>query len=196
VRQELPVSAKKDPAVASDRVYYAVCARDFAAAEEIINESPNEEISFNGTRVPRQIYALWLEFLQGKHPTMERFGAAREQLNRKVEADPTEPFLITALAYADLALGQREESIDEGQRASGVRPISEDAFDGPFLAAIVAEIYGLTNHLDVAFAQLDNLAKIRGGTPSYGSLKTSPGWDPLRKDPRFDKLLAEIAPRD
>jgi hypothetical protein len=48
---------------------------------------------------------------------MEQFGVAREQLQRKVEADPTDPFLVTALAYADLALGRKEDSIHEGKRA-------------------------------------------------------------------------------
>ena len=48
---------------------------------------------------------------------MEQFGVAREQLQRKVEADPTDPLLVTALAYADLALGCKEASIQEGKRA-------------------------------------------------------------------------------
>jgi hypothetical protein len=62
---------------------------------------------------------------------MEQFGVAREQLQRKVEADPTDPFLVTPLAYADLALGRKEDSIQEGKRAMEMRPISEDAVDGP-----------------------------------------------------------------
>jgi hypothetical protein len=31
---------------------------------------------------------------------------------------------------------------------------------------------------------------------AYGDLKTNPSWDPLRKDPRFNILLAKLAPRD
>jgi Flp pilus assembly protein TadD len=194
--EALPLSAKNDPQVACYRVYYAMCARDFAAAEEILSESPNEEIGFDGALVPRQIWALWVEFIRGNHPSIEQFGAAREQLHQKVEADPTDPWLMTALAEADLALGREEESIQEGLRAMELRPVSEDAFDGPTIAAIVAEIFALTNQPDVAFAQLNILAKIPGNFPNYGDLKTSPAWDPLRKDPRFDKLLAELAPRD
>jgi hypothetical protein len=34
------------------------------------------------------------------------------------------------------------------------------------------------------------------GPVTYGELKIAPHWDPLRKDPRFDKLIAELAPRD
>jgi len=60
----------------------------------------------------------------------------------------------------------------------------------------VAEVYALTDRLDVAFTQLNILAKLPCGLLSYGNLKTNPGWDPLRKDPRFDNLLAQLAPRD
>jgi hypothetical protein len=61
---------------------------------------------------------------------------------------------------------------------------------------MVAEIYAYTNHPEEAFAQLNVLVKIPGSALSYGILKTNLSWDPLRKDPRFDKLLAELAPRD
>ena len=139
---------------------------------------------------------LWVEFVQGNHPTVEQFGAAREQLNGKVEANPTDPFLMTAVARADLALGRNQEAMEEGRRAMELRPISEDAFEGPDVAIWIAEVYALADHPDAAFAQLDILVRIPAVHLNYGELKTNPGWDPLRKDPRFDKLLAELAPRD
>jgi len=40
------------------------------------------------------------------------------------------------------------------------------------------------------------LIKLPSAFFTYGELKTDPTWDPLRKDPRFDKLLAELAPKD
>jgi hypothetical protein len=134
--------------------------------------------------------------LMYRHQHAEPFGAAREQLYRKVEADPSDPFLVTALAYADLALGHKEESIEEGRRAMELRPISEDAYQGPLIATDVAEVYALANEPDLSLAQLEVLVKMPCWLLSYGNLKTSPGWDPLRKEPRFDKLLAELAPRD
>ena len=188
---------KDDPDITRIRAYFAVCSRDFDAAEEIVRKSPNEEIVlFTFGLVPRQIWTLWVEFVRGNHPTTEEFGAAREQLHRKVEADPTDPYLMTALAHADVALGRKEESIKEGKRAMELRPISEDAVEGPAIATFVSQLYALTNQLDAAFVELDILVKIPGGWPNYGDLKTNPAWDPLRKDPRFDKLLAELAPRD
>jgi tetratricopeptide (TPR) repeat protein len=180
-RATLPSSAKDDPEITLFRVQLAMCARDFDGAEEILSENPNKEILFVGALVPRQIFALWLEFLRGNHPTVEDFGVASEQLTSKVEADPTNPFLLTALSYADLALGHKEESIQQGRRAMELRPISQDAFDGPVIATWVAEVYALTNQLDEAFAQLNSLVKIPCPILHYGNLKTNPAWDPLRR---------------
>jgi hypothetical protein len=75
-------------------------------------------------------------------------------------------------------------------------PISEDAVEGPIISAAVAKVYAWTGQLDLAFDQLNLLIKIPCSSLNYGSLKTDPSWDPLRKDPRFDKLLAELAPKD
>jgi hypothetical protein len=194
--EALPSATKADPGVSIDRIYYAVCAGDFRTAEAIASENPNESIYFLGALVPRQIVALWLEMIQGNHPTMDQFRAAREELYRKVEANPTDAFLMTVLALTDAALGRKEESVREGQRAMEMRPISDDTFDGPVIAADVAIAYVWANQPDVAFEQLKILVRMPSYRLNYGDLKTNPSWDPLRKDPRFDGLLAEVAPRD
>jgi serine/threonine protein kinase len=194
--EALPSSMKDDRSVASYRVYYAICAHDFAAAEEILSESRNEELYFDSALVPRQIWALWLEFLRGDNPTIEQFDDARERLYQKVAANPTDPYLLAALAKADVALGRTEEGVEEGRRAMAIRPISEDALGGPDIATFVAQLYVWTSRSNLAFEQLNILIKIPGRSLNYGDLKTNPGWDPLRKDPRFDRLLAELAPRD
>jgi serine/threonine protein kinase len=194
--EELPSSMKDDRSVVSYRVYYAICAHDFDAAEEILSESRNEELYFDSALVPRQIWALWLELIRGNHPTIEQFEDARERLYQKVEANPTDPYLLAALAKADVALGRTEEGLEEGTRAMAIRPISEDTLGGPDIATFVAQLYVWTSHSNLAFEQLNVLIKIPGRSLNYGDLKTNPGWDPLRNDPRFDRLLAELAPRD
>jgi hypothetical protein len=82
---------------------------------------------------------------------MEQFGGAREQLYRKVEADPSDPFLMLSLAFADVALGRNEEGLQEGQHALEMRPISEDAVAGPTIAVRLANLYSLVKPVGCCF---------------------------------------------
>jgi serine/threonine protein kinase/Flp pilus assembly protein TadD len=193
--EALPTSMKDDVSITSGRFYYAMCARDFPAAEEIVSKSPNEEIFYFEALVPRRILTLSLELVRRNHPTMAEFGAAREELYRKVEADRSNPYLLSALACADAALGRKQESIQEARRAVELRPISEDAVEGPAMAGALATVYAWTDELDLAFEKLTTSVRTPAGV-HYGELKLDPSWDPLRKDPSFDKLLAELAPKD
>jgi hypothetical protein len=59
----------------------------------------------------------------------------------------------------------------------------------------LAVVYAWTGEPDLAFETLSPLTKTPSGI-YYGKLKLDPLWDPLRKDPRFEKLLAELAPKD
>ena len=194
--EALPTSMKDDPDVTFSRVYYAMCARDFAAAREILGKGSNQEVYFYGALIPRQTLALWVEFLKGNHRTMEDFGASRDELYQKVQADPSNPGLMAALALTDVALGRREEGIQEGRRAMEMRPVSEDAAVGSIIATNFALVCAWANQPDFAFEQLNILVQMPGWVLNYGNLKTYPGWDPLRQDPRFEKLLAQLAPRD
>jgi len=72
-------------------------------------------------------------------------------------------------------------------------PISKDAMDGPCILTNLAVVYAWTGQIEQAFNQLAASAKTPHGI-YYGQLKKSPLWDPLRKDPRFDELLAQLAP--
>jgi hypothetical protein len=82
---------------------------------------------------------------------------------------------------------------EEAKRAVETLPISRDAMAGPFLVINLAIVYARTNEPDLAFQNLAISAKMPGGV-SYGELKLDPAWDPLRNDPRFDQLLAQLAP--
>jgi hypothetical protein len=110
------------------------------------------------------------------------------------QPQPNEPARC-AVRYMSLS-GARTRAYRKGSTHWKMRPISEDAFDGPFVARNVAIVYATANELDAAFGQLNRLIQLPADPLSYGDLKTGPCWDPLRKAPRFDKLLAVLAPRD
>jgi TolB-like protein/Flp pilus assembly protein TadD len=194
--EALPSSVKDDSWIILKRVYYAMCDRDWAAALELVNKGLKDQIYFAGEIVPRRVANIWTELLKGENPTIEEFGSTREQLRRKVEADPANPTLLGVLAYVDVALGQKEEAIREARRAVEMRPISEDADEGPYILWNLITIYAWADKTDLAFEQMSILMKAPNSRISYGGLKFDPGWDPMRKDPRFDKLLAELAPHN
>jgi hypothetical protein len=73
-------------------------------------------------------------------------------------------------------------------------PVSKNAIVGPSLIEYLALIDAWTGEKDLAFEQLTIAAKLPGFL-SYGELRLHPYWDPLRGDPRFDKIVASLAPK-
>jgi hypothetical protein len=146
--------------------------------------------------IPRGCLEIWLARLQGEISAAEtEFAVARDQLSRKVDKNPERPDLLSALGILDAALGRKEHAIQEAKRATEMFHISKNAELGPGLAANLAIVYAWTNEPELVFQELT----IAVNTPNailYGQLKLDPAWDPLQKDPRFEKLLAGLAPRD
>ncbi|SRR6266403_2054370 len=103
--------------------------------------------------------------------------------------------LLSNLAVVDALLGKKDDAIAEARRATEMLPVSKDAVDGPGLLMNLAAVYAWTGESDHAFEQLETLVKIPNGL-YYGNLKLDPYWEPLRNDPRFAKLTAELAPKD
>jgi hypothetical protein len=74
-------------------------------------------------------------------------------------------------------------------------PVAKDAVAGPLPLKNLAVVYTWSEDLDQAFAILSSLSKMPFGI-FYAQLKREPYWEPLRKDSRYQKLLAELALRD
>ena len=132
--------------------------------------------------------------MKGDHLGMNTaFGRVRDELNQSVNTHPEDAKQLGTLAVLDAALGRKELAIEEAKHAVRMLPIFKDATDGPFLVDFLAIVYAWTNEPDLAFQQLAISIRTPGGV-SYGDLKLNPAWDPLRTDPRFEKLLAQLAP--
>ena len=134
--------------------------------------------------------------LQGERAAANpSFTEIREQLNQKVKQSPENANLLSQLAVVDALLENKESAIYAAKRARDMMPISKDAIEGMRVLKNLALVYAWTDELDLAFETLVSLTKTPNGI-MYGQLKLDPYWDPIRKDSRFEKLLAELAPRD
>jgi serine/threonine protein kinase/tetratricopeptide (TPR) repeat protein len=120
------------------------------------------------------------------------FTVARAQQEEAVRARPDYGPFLGVLGLIDAALGRKQEALREGRRALELAPMTKDSLDGVDVLYIYAVICAWTGERDLAIEQLETLAKIPAG-PSYGDIRLSPNWDPLRDDPRFEKIVASLA---
>jgi len=122
------------------------------------------------------------------------FTAARTEQEKIVRAQPDYGPALCVLGLIDAALGRKDEALREARRAVEVLPVDKDAINGPLMVEYLAMIAAWAGDKDLACEQLA-IAVRPPSTVSYGQLKLLPFWDPLRGDPRFEKIVASLAPR-
>jgi hypothetical protein len=119
---------------------------------------------------------------------------ARAEIEKRVRDQPGNARPLGALALIDAELGDKEKAIREARTACDMLPRAKDAIHGVLLLSNLARIHALTGEKDLALEQLDVVSKLPSG-PSYGQLRLDPEWDLLRGDPRFEKIVASLAPK-
>jgi serine/threonine-protein kinase len=102
---------------------------------------------------------------------------------------------LCVLGLIDAALGRKEEALGEGQRAVELLPVEKDAINGARMIKYLAMIAAWAGEKDLACQQLATVVRYPT-SPSYGELKLLPFWDPLRGDPRFEQIVASLAPKE
>jgi tetratricopeptide (TPR) repeat protein len=120
------------------------------------------------------------------------FTSAREQQEDEIRAHPDDAVLLAELGLIDAGLGRKEEALSEGRRALELAP--KDESTEPSAKINFAMICIWTGEAELALGQLEALTKTPGQY-TYGNLRLSPLWDPLRGDPRFEKIVASLAPK-
>jgi len=168
--------------------------RDPAAAARALANIP-KDISAKGSPFPHAWFeGLLAELRQDGTAAHTAFMAARTETEKIVLAQPTNANPLSALARIDAELGEKEKAIREARTACDLLPVSKDAYAGPQLITNLATVYALTGEQDLALQQLEIVAKLPAG-PNYGELRLGPEWDSLRGDPRFEKIVASLAPK-
>jgi len=115
---------------------------------------------------------------------------ARKSLDETLRSTPGDTGCRICLALALAYLGRREEAIREGERAAASTPVAKDAVGGADLRQQLATIYTLAGEAEKALDELEFVLKMPSDF-SPGWLKIDPEFDPLRKNPRFQRLLAQ-----
>ena len=121
------------------------------------------------------------------------FSMARAHQEEAVRTAPDDASKLCFLGLIDASLGRKEEALREGLRAVELLPSTKDALNGTEVLYFYAVICAWTGERDQAIQQLQTLARLPAGV-SYGEIRLDPFWDPLRGDPRFEKIVASLAP--
>jgi len=122
------------------------------------------------------------------------FSEARAQQEKLVNADPQYGPAVCILGLIDAGLGRKEEALQEGRRAMELLPTEKDPTEGIRMIEYFAIIAAWTGEKDLALEYLTRAASAPSRI-TYGKLRLHPFWDPLRGDPRFEKIVASLGPK-
>src|SRR5262249_54090059 len=182
------------PTIARWWLLCALAERDVVAAKDALlasNESPlgTDDLHFTRPFVEGVIARM----TNDEHKAQLAFTAARSEQEKIVQAQPDYGLAWCVLGVIDAALGRKEEALREGQRAVELLPVGKDSINGAHMIKYLAMIAVWVGEKDLALEQLATAVR-HPGDLSYGQLKLMPWWDPLRGDPRFEKIVASLAP--
>src|SRR5438552_2587105 len=143
----------------------------------------------------------WAQEVAGDHAAaQESWRQARSELESFLKEQPENYYLIGDLALVNMGLGDKAAALALSERAMAANPIEKDRLTGPWSLEILARVAAQMGEPDRAIAALQKLLSI----PYAGSLSTimpltpallrlDPMFDPLRNDPRFQKLAEDGA---
>jgi len=201
-RKQLEPVAQQGPEAARGIAFpLLLCSwaeRNRDAAEKAVALIPPEGVanSFDEALVPREYCVGRTAWLFGnKQLAQTALIAARAIFQRVTAEQPDYPQAWSYLGLTDAMLDRRDEAIQEGKRACEILPITKDTWIGPTFVNYLAMIYAWCGDKDAAFKQLEISVKNPVGI-TYGELKQSPDWDALRGDPRFEKLVGALGPKE
>jgi tetratricopeptide (TPR) repeat protein len=183
------------PNVANDWLSCALAERNIAAAKDALDAFGNTPLTDYAVHINRSLMeGLIARMMKDEGKARAAFTAARAEQEKIVEAQLNYGPPLCVLGLIDAGLGRKDEALREGRRAVQLLPVEKDAINGPLMVAYLAMIAAWVGDKDLACEQLA-IAVRPPSTVSYGQLKLLPFWDPLRGDPRFEQIVASLAPK-
>jgi TolB-like protein/Tfp pilus assembly protein PilF len=145
----------------------------------------------------------WAQEVAGDHAAArESWSQARSELEPFLKEQPENFVLLGDLALTNMALGDNAAALTLAERAIAMIPIEKDALLGPRPLDILARVAARIGDRDRSIATLQKLLSIPYEAPLAANppitpalLRLDPMFDPLRDDPRFQKLVAASEPK-
>jgi len=189
--------SEKDPFVASQRYTLALYDRDLDTASSLATVlSQKNSLQWGFPQLGRDFWVGFVARLKGDETSARAaFMRARAQQEEEIRGLPDDVGLLAHLGLIDAGLGRKEEALNEGrlavERAASVKESGIESYVKRCFAMICAWL----GERELALGQLEASTKTPGSY-TYGNLRLSPMWDPLRGDPRFEKIVASLAPKE
>ncbi|PYJ22048.1 MAG: hypothetical protein DME99_06480 [Verrucomicrobia bacterium] len=199
---EVPADVDPDGTVTSCRWDVAMLGRDYATARRVLETSSLNEVSYtNAGSTPKTFLQGCVYLAQGDNENAQKaFEMARPSFEASVKEAPLSADRHANLGWLYAFMGRKNEAIREGRRAVELKPESRDAVDGAIMNCYLALIYARVGEKDLAFPLIERLLKTPGAVDSVdysitvNDLKYRWEWDPMRSDPRFQKLIGHQLP--
>jgi serine/threonine protein kinase/tetratricopeptide (TPR) repeat protein len=179
----------------------ALAERDHVAAERaLVALVDNRWLADAAVILSRSFgEGLLARVMKDEAKARDAFSKARAEQEKIVQAQPDYGPALCVLGLIDAGLGRKEAALEEARRAVELLPVEKDSVNGSRMLVYFAIVAGWAGEKDLALEQLE--LGLRAPNPSsallnYGALKLLPFWDPLRGDPRFEKIVASLAPKE
>jgi TolB-like protein/Tfp pilus assembly protein PilF len=196
------ILAQEPSAIAGSADIWFLCAlaeRDPAAAERALVALGDNPCWAEGVINLSRSFGEGLLARMTKDEARARtaFEAARAQQEKIVQAQPDYGPALCVLGLIDAALGRKDLALDEGRRAIALTPVEKDVNNGSRVLQYFAITAAWAGDKELALQQLEAGLRAPDASQmlSYGALKLLPFWDPLRGDPRFEKIVNSLAPK-
>src|SRR6478609_4588443 len=199
--EEIPAGVDPDGSVTATRWDVAMLQRDYSAAKKILETSSANETSYSVAGMTPKIFLEGCTYLgQGDNANAQKaFERARPAFEAAVKEAPESAERHASLGWLYALMGRKNDAIAEGQRAVELKPESKDALDGSLMNGYLALIYARVGENDLAIPLIERLLTTPGAVDStdysitVNDLKHRWEWDPIRNDPRFQKLIENDA---